>query len=48
VLGAVMDMAAGLIFLVFSYIMHVAHMRNSLFGSGLLIEEQDKAENTSQ
>jgi hypothetical protein len=39
--GALLSMLSGIIFLLFSFILHQAHTRQSLFGSGLLVEEQD-------
>lgn len=39
-LSNAMTMVAGLMFLAFSYIMHRAYTHQSLFGSGLLIDEQ--------
>ena len=38
-LSTMMTMVAGLLFLAFSYILYAAYLRQSLFGSGLLVED---------
>ncbi len=38
-LSALLTMFSGLIFLFFAYILHVAHIKKSLFDSGLLVDE---------
>ncbi len=51
IFSTLMTMGAGLLFLGFSYVLHKAYVKQSLFGSGLLVDEEDeeiRTENSSQ